>query len=476
MSDIKNKSKALFNGTIIYFIGNILTQLISIVLLKYITGTVTKSDYGYFNLIVTIDNLVTPMITLQISDAVFRFFIKSESMTEKKDIYSTGTSVILLGIVISTVLVAVFKDVFHIEYAVWVAMYIISTNIFGYNQKVVRSLKRNKLYVIANLLKTILYFLFLVVFVFTLKLGAKGLLISNCISTYICILIIIVRIQSYKYFSIKNISALWFKKMLYFSAPLIPNTAIWWMHSSINSLILSSQLGLEYNGIYTVANKFAAVLHLIINVFDLAWQESAITEYGSDGYREFTTKTFNKYIVFLFSGVIVVIPLLNILAPFLIDQEYYDALPFIPYLLISTGLSACSGYFAQMITARNQNVRLLTTNIVGAIANIIIVVTMTRILGIWAIVISVMVSNLFLTISRFKVVKMDFLNNRINYRLIALMIVLSVGMCIVYYLDNHIISIVALIAGSIIVFFSNKDLIFAMFDYLKILSEERRKI
>ena len=467
-NELKQKSENLLSGTIIYFVGNILTQLISIILLKYVTGAVTTEEYGYFNLVVTVDNLVTPMITLQISDAVFRFFIKAKSLSEKKYIYSSGTTIIIFGASLICVLIGIFRNKLKINYAFWVTLYIISTNLFSYNQKVVRSLKKNKLYVIANLFKSIFYFIFMVILVLKLKMGVKGLLISSCISTYICIFILMIWVRTYTYFSIHHISFEYIQKMLKFSAPLIPNTAIWWMQSSVNSIIIATQIGLDDNGIYSVAIKFASVLHLVINVFDLAWQESAITEYGTKNYKKFVTQTFNRYLIFIMSCVAVLIPLLRICLPYLIDAKYYGAVPYIPFLLFSTAFSAFSGYFAQIITAKNKNIRLLTTNIVGALTNIIIVFCLINRIGTWAVVISAIFSYCLISICRYKVVIDDFIVTEIEIKKIFLLLIVNFLLCVVYFMKVNMLFVVAFILTIGLSLFMNLGLLKGLSIYVKL--------
>ena len=49
-------TKKLLNGTMIYFIGNVLTQIMSLVLLRFITGRIAE-EYGVYNLVVTVSSL-----------------------------------------------------------------------------------------------------------------------------------------------------------------------------------------------------------------------------------------------------------------------------------------------------------------------------------------------------------------------------------------------------------------------------------
>ena len=457
IDSLESKSKELLKGTIVYFIGNILTQLLGIVLLKYITGSVTTEEYGYFSLIVTIDNLVTPMITLQISDAAFRFLIKSDTKEQKKIVFSTCTLIIGIGALLSCVLVFGLNCFIRVQCPVYIALYIISTNIFAYMQRVARSLGKNEIFIVANLCKALIYGLCIVMFVINSSNGVKGLLISNCISTYTCILFLIVVLKLHKLFCFQRISYELSKKMIAFSAPLIPNTAVWWMQSSINSLIITAQIGASYNGIYSVSNKFAAILHLVINVFDLAWQESAIREYDSEGYKEFVTDIFDKYVVFLLSSIAVFIPFLKLIVPVLIDVVYLEAVTYIPFLLLATALSACSGFFAQLITAKNQNIKLLYTNIIGAVTNILIVFSLIGRIGIWAIIVSVLVSNLILVISRFSVVKELIL--RIDVKKYLLLVFFNLICCSAFLYGNTYILMLTLIAGVGVFFVSNYKII-----------------
>ena len=97
---------------------------------------------------VTIDHLITPVLTLQISDAVFRFVIKTGSKKEMTQYYTVGTVVIFSGAALVCVGVVALSGVFDIQYPGLVATYIMSTNLFAYYQKVSRALGKGKYYVL----------------------------------------------------------------------------------------------------------------------------------------------------------------------------------------------------------------------------------------------------------------------------------------------------------------------------------------
>lgn len=449
MSELSQKKQSLMGGTAVYFIGNVLTQLISLLLLRFVTGSIPSEGYGYFNLVVTIDHLITPILTLQMSDAVFRFVIKAENDKEKTQYFTVGTVIVFCGATLVCVGAVALSGAFGIQYPGLVAAYIISTNLFSYYQKVCRALGKGKYYVLSNLMKAIIYIFGQVLFVVLWKMGVAGLFLANIISTMICVVLLIATSKSHRYLELKAFDKAVMQKMIRFSAPLIPNTAVWWLQSSINSIVISTVLGMGANGVYTVANKFSAILNLIISVFAMAWQESAIKEYGTKEYRRFTTEAFNEYSVILFSSVAVIIPIMKILMPYMIDPSYYEALTYAPFLLYATALSAFSGFFSSIITAKNQTPMLLITNIIGSISNVLIVFVFVRSIGIWAIVLSAVVCNILMDLSRYYVVREDLENSRIHYPTIIFALVLGVLNSVVYYKYSDTINVIAFILSAL---------------------------
>lgn len=472
MSNSLSKKETLLSGIVIYFVGNVLTQLLSLVMLKFITGSIPTDGYGYFNLIVTIDNLVTPIITLQISDAVFKFMIRSRSYEEKRTYYTIGTTIIFAGALIVCGIVFCTSSIISIEYPVLVSVYVISTNVFSYTQRVIRSLGKNKHYVVSNIIKSVLYIVLQLVFVIEFNLGVRGLFLANIISTFVCIIILDISTKTFRLFDISSFNIGTLKTMVSFSAPLIPNTAIWWFQSSCNSLIITSFISLGANGIYSIANKFSSLLAMIISVFSLAWQESAIKEYGNDGYEEFATDAFNSYVILLFSSIVVIVPTLKLFMPKLIDESYYEAIPYVPVLLFSTALSAFSGFFAQIITAKGNTKKLMTTNMIGAITNILIVLILIKPIGLWSVVIGSAITNICLASTRYREVRDVIDIKKVSIAKVLTILMLSIVAFLIYYFGSTIINIGFLCLVLPMFYYINKIFIC---DFIQLIFKTKRK-
>lgn len=75
------REKALAKNTIIIGFGTFLPKVASIITLPIVTGSLTKAEYGTYDLLLTLISLVLPLATLQIQTAAFRFLVQ---IREKK--------------------------------------------------------------------------------------------------------------------------------------------------------------------------------------------------------------------------------------------------------------------------------------------------------------------------------------------------------------------------------------------------------
>lgn len=70
------REKALAKNTIIIGFGTFLPKVASIITLPIVTGSLTKAEYGTYDLLLTLISLVLPLATLQIQTAAFRFLVQ----------------------------------------------------------------------------------------------------------------------------------------------------------------------------------------------------------------------------------------------------------------------------------------------------------------------------------------------------------------------------------------------------------------
>lgn len=425
-----NSTKKLLNGSMIYFVGNALTQLISLLLMRFVTGNITPEEYGFFNLVTTVSNLVIPFVTLQISDAVFKFVLKSETEDEKKSYFTTCFVVSFVSVCVIVASVFVLSCFVNIPNTFLVAIYVSSSALYGVYQKVVRCLNKNTIFVTGNLIKTIIFLTLEIFLISALNLGIDALLIAHILSLLFFLVYAELRVHALNFFDIRTLKLDVFSKMMRFSIPLIPNAVFWWLTSSVNHVIVSAKLGMDVNGIYTVSSKFSAVVVMVTSVLNMSWQDTAIADYGSNGFREFFTKTFNSFVKLIFSALVVLLPFVALVIPFMIDPSYYSAIQYSPFLLLAAVVSAMSGFIAQIFTAKGNTKVLLLTSVMGMIVNILVIGLLISKIGLWAAVIGALSADTVIFCARLFMARKEFAKG-IQYKsFILILVMLVVGIYI----------------------------------------------
>ena len=114
MADNQNKNKSLIQGTIIYAIGSFGTKILSFLIVPLYTYYISTTDMGVYDLLNTTASLLAPIITLQISDAAFRWMVRERDTADK---YIKATLQVLLGnSVIAAVLIYIIGQFFPFPY------------------------------------------------------------------------------------------------------------------------------------------------------------------------------------------------------------------------------------------------------------------------------------------------------------------------------------------------------------------------
>ncbi|MBQ9964994.1 MAG: lipopolysaccharide biosynthesis protein [Clostridia bacterium] len=448
-------TKKFLNGSVVYFIGNALSQLASLLLMRFVTGHISPEEYGFYNLLTTVSNLVIPFVTLQIADAVFKFVLKSQTEDEKKSYLTTCflvTAVSAVVIVAGTFLLSCFVEIPH----VWlVALYVVLYAVNGIYQKVIRCLNKSKVLVSGSLMKTVLFLLLEILFISVLDMRLEALLLANILSIVFFLVYAELRVRSFKFLDLRPMRLRVFPQMLRFSVPLMPNAAFWWMTSSVNNVIVSAKLGVDVNGIYAVSGKFSNVLSLVTNVLNTAWQDTAVADYGNEGFGKFLTKTLNMYVKLIFSAIAALIPLVAVVLPYMVDPSYYAAIPYAPFLLIAAGLSAMSGFMAQIFTGQGKTKTIMTTSLFGMAVNIAVIALLVEPLGLWAAVLGSLAADTVLVFLRTFLARKEFAKG-VEYRHFAVVFGMLAVSVYLYLTQNAVVNLIWLVCVAVLALILNR--------------------
>ena len=90
-----NKYKTLLSNTFLISIGTFGSKILVFFMVRFYTGYLTPSDYGTADLITHTANLLFPIISLGITDGVFRFAL--DNVRGRRSVFTVGFVTITAG-------------------------------------------------------------------------------------------------------------------------------------------------------------------------------------------------------------------------------------------------------------------------------------------------------------------------------------------------------------------------------------------
>ena len=109
----QSKEHNLVKNTIILAVGVFFPKLAVFITLPVLTGCLTKTEYGTYDLILTLVSLLLPAATFQIQAAAFRFLI--EKRDRLKEIQSIITNIYIFIIPISLIVLLILYLLLRIQ-------------------------------------------------------------------------------------------------------------------------------------------------------------------------------------------------------------------------------------------------------------------------------------------------------------------------------------------------------------------------
>src|SRR5699024_3667120 len=116
--------------------------------------------------------------------------------------------------------------------------------------------------------------------------------------------------KTYKDINFISSNKITMKKLTSYSVPMIPNSLMWWLINASSRYFILAFVGLSANGLFAVASRILSLLSIFYQVFNQAWQLSAIEEYENENKSEFYSTVFNNLSSFMLlgtSGLLIVI-------------------------------------------------------------------------------------------------------------------------------------------------------------------------
>ena len=375
----QNRYQKLLSTTLILSIGTIISKLMTyVVLTPLYTATLEPDDFGFVELVVQTANLLMPLVSLGINQAVLRFGMDGE--TDRGSVLTTGLTINLLGFVAFLLFYPLVRMIPAFgDYALLTYFFVFSSithYLFAYS---VKSMHKATLFTICVIIGTTITVVLDILFLYVWKMGVTGYILAIALSDLTCSVILIISAKLHRYLRFENLKKSVVRAMLKYSIPLIPNSALWWVTDYSDRFMLSlydnaggsNDSGLTATGLYSLAYRLPNMLIMVCGIFMDAWQMSVLSEKSRLERQKFFSNVFQMYQSIIFVGASGLILGSKLITYIMAQSEaYYPSWQYIPTLVFATAMSCFVTFLGSIYIIEKQSKSSLVTTIIGTVLNI----------------------------------------------------------------------------------------------------------
>lgn len=454
-NDTLARSSKFLKDLGIYAIGNLGSKIITFAMVPLYTFFVKEtSDFGYYDLCLTVIFLILPFSTLQLRDGAFRFLLETKDGELRTKIitfiYRTLTSSVAVSF-ITTIMLALFTQIGYLWYCL---LLLLAMSFYEVITQVARGLGNNKDFVAAGIISSLGIGVFSIILVAFMGLGIKGIFIANILARIVALIYLELRlhiIANYFKFDIKIGQV--GRDILKYTLPLLPGSLCWWLTGSSDRWFINHFLGLDVNGIYAVAFRFNGIILTLATIFYQAWQETAILQYNSPDRDKFFSKMFNSYVSLLAILLIAYTFTLKMFYPIIVDANYQESVNYLYLMGISAVIFALAAFFDMGYQCAKDTPRTLPAILLAAVVNIVCNFFLVKHVGVYGAIATSIITYLVLFFYRLHDMKRYFkLSLHPSAAISAIIIIIS---SLPYqYLNAWWALLAYMIAACLVVFFT----------------------
>jgi O-antigen/teichoic acid export membrane protein len=454
-----NKKKALLKNTLVIALGRMSTQLVSFLLLPLYTIFLSPGDYGAVDLLLNYIALLVPVLTVQLEMASFRFLVDARgSEAEKRRVISNVLHVIVPIFLLCTGLFLVLTAYVSIPHAALIILNVAAMLFANLFLQFARGIGENKQYALASVVAGVVTLLVAIVAIVFLRLGAEGVLIAAALANVVCSIYLFFALRLYRYIRFRNRDTVLQKQLLAYSLPLVPHSISWWAINIADRTIIAIVIGVAANGIYAVANKYAAIFTTVAFIFGMSWTEAASLHINAKDRDRFFSQTINASIKVFGALALMLIAYIPLVFPFIIDAAFAEAYLYIPLLVIGAFLSAVVGLYNAIYVAKKLTRQVATTSLVAAAISIALNLALISFIGIYAAALSTIIAYLAMVLYRHHDSK-KYVTISYEPHLPIKLLVFCAVVLVAYYCNVTISNILSAVVVTIIAGVLNKPLV-----------------
>ena len=380
----QRRSRNLLKGTIIYAIGNLGTKIITFLIVPLYTYYISPDDLGNYDLLVTTVALFTPIITLRISDAAYRWMLNG--IRDNVDCIAATYRVLLISSAVSSAVILLVNQFVKIEYCGYFILLLIFGRWLESLQTLIRGLKKQGLFAASGIIYTIIFVALNIIKIVLLREGVEALFQSSIISQIVTIAIILLCAKELRTgFQIGSNSRLLTFEFLKYSAPLVPSGLSWWIMSASDRYVIRAVLDSSANGIFAISSKFPAVVSMLFTIINFAWTDLALSDLKDNKETSnYSSELFSNIYRIAISFTWILIPATNIAFSLVVSKTYLESADYIGFLYLGAAYQGFTTFISAGLLKNAKTNSIARSSLVGAVVNLAVDIVAIRFIGLHA--------------------------------------------------------------------------------------------
>ncbi len=388
-----SRTRTLAGDTVVLVFGTLGGSLVGFLMLPLYTRTLTSVEFGTVDLLTTALGLILPLLFLSVAEAVLRFAMSRGERTS--DVLRTALTFVG-GVSTLLVLAAAVATV----WLPWPKVALVTSILVVQSVNVVlgawsRATARVRAYALSGVVQAAVVGAANVLFLLVLDLGVGGFLLSLLVGNVACGVVLLLRLPIGRSLAEATFDRSLLRRMLLFSAPLVPNVIMWWLTNISGRYVLALTHGVGSVGVFGVAARIPGLVTMVTAVFAQAWQLSANRSVEDDdeaGRSRFYSGIFRYYAALLFLSVstvvLVVRPVLRVAAA----PAFQDAWLAVPPLLVGAMFAALATFYEAIYMAAHESGAIFRTTIAAGVGSVVLNVLLVPPFGLVGAAVSIAVS------------------------------------------------------------------------------------
>lgn len=371
-----SSAKRFIGNTLIFFIGTVLSKMVSFLLMPLYTTKIVSEQMGIFDTSVTLGTMVFSICYFELWSAVLRFLYSKENAEKKSEIIGAGWRIFFVSSAVFIIVCSIMCKVMHYDYGFLVVIYGIASALSNQMTFVARGLGLNKAFSFSGIINTTVHLLFNILLLTVFNIDYSALYISFILGVLAQTIFLQICIhKSGLLVATKNHhDKTLINQMLKYSLPLCFNTVSYWLLTSFNRIVYNRIFGNSASGIFSIGGRFGSLIALATTCFTYAWQDLAFSK-ASDDIKEnakLYTTACDKYQKFLVSATVLFLPAISLVFPFFVKGEYTDAMRLVPSFILVAIISAYSAFLGNIFYAIKDTKSITISTIISAVFNLAI--------------------------------------------------------------------------------------------------------